>query len=108
MATLKSSKNLLKIVGQTKEYLKNRISEHKRDCNITKSDTPKTGLSKHHFETGHHFDFQSSAILDNHPNWQKRLFLEMCHITTNKPNVNLNKDTQNLNAIYCNIINNHL
>lgn len=95
-------------IGQTKQYLKNRISEHKRDCNISKSDNPKTGLSKHHFDSGHHFDFQATKVLDNQVNFQKRLFLEMCHISINKPNVNLNKDTQNLSNIYYNIINNHL
>lgn len=93
-------------IGQTKQYLKSRVSDHKRDCNLSNIENPKTGLAKHHFEEGHTFDFDEIRILDSETNWRKRLFLEMCHIHKTKHNVNLNTDTQNLNVIYHNIISN--
>jgi len=93
-------------IGQTKQYLKNRMADHKRDCNIIHVNNPKTGLAKHHFNEGHNFDFKNVKVLDQSANLQKRLFLEMSHIQKCKPNVNLNQDVQDLSIIYKNIINN--
>lgn len=91
-------------IGQTSQLLNKRLSQHKRDCNITFVDNPKTALAVHHFENGHVFDFNKTRILDMEPNTKKRLFLEMSHIQKNCNTINLNTDTQNLNKIYHNII----
>ncbi|CAD6234229.1 GSCOCG00012374001-RA-CDS, partial [Cotesia congregata] len=53
-----------KYVGQIKQYLKNRTNQHRLDCrpvNILKSE--QTALARHHFDTGHNFDFSSVSIL---------------------------------------------
>lgn len=89
-------------IGQTKQWLKSRLSGHKSNCkNIVNFN--KTALSMHHFEKGHNFDFENVKILDNNQNKEKRNFLEMLHIKTTPNTVNFRTDTQNLSKFYLNL-----
>lgn len=80
-------------VGQIRQYLKTRCSQHKQDCNYENRDNPKTGLAKHHFQEGHIFDFEAVSVINHKLIYQKRLFLEMSHIQRTT------RDVQDLNII---------
>ncbi|XP_057335116.1 uncharacterized protein LOC130673917 [Microplitis mediator] len=89
-----------KYVGQTKQYLRNRTNQHRLDCrpvNILKSE--QTALARHHFDTGHNFDFNSVSILDREDNYLKRSVSEMVFIYLNDT-VNLKTDLNNLSYLY--------
>lgn len=89
-----------KYVGQTKQWLKSRTNQHRLDCrpvNIIKSE--QTALARHHFNTGHNFDFSKISILDREDNYRKRCVSEMIHIYLNNT-VNLKTDTNNLSCLY--------
>lgn len=91
-------------IGTTKQYLSNRISNHKSSCsNITNN---KTALVEHCLETGHSFNFaiDNVEVLHRENNYQKRLFAEMVFIKKNNC-VNFRTDLDNLSAIYSSIIN---
>ncbi|CAG5085479.1 Protein of unknown function [Cotesia congregata] len=89
-----------KYVGQIKQYLKNRTNQHRLDCrpvNILKSE--QTALARHHFDTGHNFDFSSVSILDREDNYLKRSVSEMVFIYLNDT-VNLKTDLNKLSYLY--------
>ncbi|XP_057338456.1 uncharacterized protein LOC130676319 [Microplitis mediator] len=89
-----------KYVGQTKQYLRNRTNQHRLNCrpvNILKSE--QTALARHHFDTGHNFDFNSVSILDREDNYLKRSVSEMVFIYLNDT-VNLKTDLNNLSYLY--------
>ncbi|XP_044757531.1 uncharacterized protein LOC123315760 [Coccinella septempunctata] len=88
-------------VGQTKQYLKNRMKQHENDC---KSGNFSTGLSFHHRDTGHIFDFEEPEILSRENNLDKRIFKEMIFIKKTTDNVNVQSDTSTLNNIYINLV----
>ena len=92
-------------IGQTKQYLGNRLNQHKNDCkanNFAKRE--KTALAMHHFDTGHNFNFDNAIVLERESNWYKRNISEMIHINWHKT-VNMRSDTQGLSIIYSNILN---
>lgn len=91
-------------IGQTKQHLRKRVLEHKRDCNISNAHNPRTALALHHFSENHHFKFDEIRILDRETNYKKRLFLEMAQIQKTDRTVNLNTDVQSLSRIYYNLI----
>lgn len=92
-------------IGQTKQYLKNRLSQHKYDCRLTNLyNSDKTSLATHHFTTGHNFDFENVKIVDMETNHIKRNISEMLHIKINNT-VNKNTDTDGLSHIYVNLLN---
>lgn len=86
-----------KYVGQTTQWLKNRISLHKSDI---RKENQRCALAKHSIERKHEFDFDQVEILDKHANYNKRLILEMVHINKETDVVNKKSDTQNLSNIY--------
>lgn len=91
-------------VGQTKQYLERRIRQHKNDCrNDKRYDAEKTALSKHHFDLQHNFRFQDTTILDNEPNYSKRLISEMIQIHLHDT-INLRTDVRGLSTLYCNLL----
>ncbi|XP_046588309.1 uncharacterized protein LOC124293079 isoform X2 [Neodiprion lecontei] len=91
-------------VGQTKQYLKNRIYQHRNSCrNVKILDENKTALAAHYFDSGHGFDFDKAKILDLENNWLKRSVSEMVWIKLNDT-VNKRTDTQNLSAMYNEIL----
>lgn len=88
-------------IGQTTQWLKQRITQHKSDCKLRKN---TCATVEHHLKTGHQFDFINVKILEQESNYKNRLFLEMCHINKNKNSINSKLDTNNLSNIYCNIL----
>ena len=88
-------------VGSTSQWLKNRISLHKSDCNTNKL---RCALAGHALGNGHTFDFENVRVLDRESNYRNRLFLEMFHIKTTTDAVNFKKDVENLSNIYSFII----
>jgi hypothetical protein len=93
-------------IGETSRKLSTRINEHKRDNNNRLKQGNKTALIQHSNEANHTFDFDNPKILNTEKNWYKRRFLESSYIQFNKPHsVNFKQDTNNLNTLYCNIIN---
>lgn len=87
-------------VGQTKQYLKERIKQHKNYNN-----NQQTALRKHEIEKQHHFNYDNTKIITTEKHTQKRLLLEMIHIQKNiNKTVNNRNDIQGLSSIYHNII----
>ncbi|XP_062704716.1 uncharacterized protein LOC134287025 isoform X2 [Aedes albopictus] len=64
-------------VGQTGRMLKTRINEHQN--NIRKKES-KTGLTQHHLDEGHNFDFANTEILERIDNQASRTIAEAFHI----------------------------
>ncbi|XP_062714721.1 uncharacterized protein LOC134291234 [Aedes albopictus] len=64
-------------VGQTGRMLKTRINEHQN--NIRKKES-KTGLTQHHRDEGHNFDFSNTEILERIDNQASRTIAEAFHI----------------------------
>lgn len=86
-------------IGQTGQYLKNRINGHKYDKKN------KTALTNHEIECQHTFNFNDTKILATENHTRKREFLEMIYIQKNNNTINAKSDTQNLSKIYYNLIN---
>lgn len=84
-------------IGQTSQYLANRLNGHKFDKKNT------TALSKHQTENNHKFNFPDTKILGTEQNKQKREILEMIHIKKNPQSINNRADVKNLSIIYNNI-----
>lgn len=60
-------------VGNTKQHLKNRVRQHKYDCDQKqKGKKHKTALAMHHFEEQHYFDFNNVKIIEMEQNDFKR------------------------------------
>ncbi|XP_055686579.1 uncharacterized protein LOC129791934 [Lutzomyia longipalpis] len=100
-------------VGQTKQYLKMRIAQHKRSCRgpeVTgeqdgQEEDNKTALWKHWHTTGHMFKFDDVEILDTQRHYTRRLITEMLHIQENLPLlVNSRRDVERLSSVYTNLI----
>ncbi|XP_044751864.1 uncharacterized protein LOC123311820 [Coccinella septempunctata] len=83
-------------IGQTSQALAKRISLHKSDSTIRPD---RCALGQHIRNTGHNADFDNVMVLEQEDNYNKRLFLEMCHIQQNNT-MNTKSDTSNLSSIY--------
>jgi hypothetical protein len=93
-------------IGESSRQLDKRLYEHRNDYKNRLKPGNKTALIKHANDHGHTFDFDNSKILNFETNWYKRRFLESSQIQLHKPDaVNYKTDTQNLNTLYCGIIN---
>lgn len=87
-------------VGQTKQYLGERLKQHKKDAaNIQSDRENKTALTQHIKEEGHNFNFNNVKILDRERTYSKRLISEMIFIRKNN-SVNFREDTNNLSKCY--------
>jgi hypothetical protein len=89
-------------IGQTCQYLKNRISQHKTSI---KTKNQICALADHAITNSHSFRFEEAKILDTEPVLSKRLFKEMYHISRNKKSCNKRTDITYLSKIYHNLIN---
>ena len=87
-------------IGQTKNYIHNRINNHKNDI---KNGQQKTALATHAIQNLHKFKFDNTKILHIEQNYNKRLFIEMTEILKSKA-VNFNTDISNLSHTYFNLI----
>ena len=93
-------------VGQTKQYLQNRLKNHKRDLKCVYDPAiPKTALVDHFHELDHYPDFKSVSILGTQRNLSKRLTSEALHIYTENT-YNIKRDTDHITAVFSNIIEN--
>lgn len=86
-------------VGHTKQYLKERLRQHEYDCRgINVGKLESMALAKHHFDTGHIFDFQNFVVLDRKNNLRSRTLSEMMFINTNS-SVNFRSDVDGLSSV---------
>lgn len=92
-------------IGQTKQYLKNRVNEHKRSIRKVGQNN-NTALAKHALDLTHNFKFEEVQILDYEPNYRKRNIKEMIFIKKHKNSLNFRTDTENLSCIYNNLLTN--
>ncbi|XP_077276910.1 uncharacterized protein LOC143905375 [Temnothorax americanus] len=89
-------------IGQTKRHLETRIKEHRSD--VKKHFDNHSVVTKHRLSQNHDFDWQNPKILYKEKHFRKREISEMFFIKKSKHTVNLQKDTENLPAIYDRII----
>ena len=89
-------------IGQTKQYLKNRIKNHKQS--VRNSSTVVTALSNHAKENMHKFNFEEPEILCSEQHYKKRNIMEMIHISKRNNTINYRTDTEDLGAIYNNLL----
>jgi len=85
-------------IGQTSQYLKNRLYGHRYDRKN------KTALTNHVLEKKHTIDYENTKILRTENHTKKREFHEMIEIQKNKKSINAKSDTKNLSKIYFNLI----
>jgi len=90
-------------VGQTRRFLKTRISEHRNHIN---RNTTQYSVITDHRLLNHEFDWNCVEILDEEPILGKRLVSEMIHIKLQKNSINLENDTERLDHIYFPMIEN--
>src|SRR3978361_961310 len=83
-----------KYIGQTSQYLQERIKAHKY------AKTASTALTRHKTETDHNFNFQYTSILASEHNNFKRNILEMIHINLENNAINSKSEINNLSKIY--------
>ncbi|XP_058817473.1 uncharacterized protein LOC131680779 [Topomyia yanbarensis] len=85
-------------VGQTSQTLEKRLTQHKKSV-ITNTST--TGLTQHTNDSGHHFDFSRTKILERINNERNRLNAEVLHIKLReKTAVNLQRDAMGFSTTY--------
>lgn len=84
-------------VGQTSQWIKSRLALHKSD--ITKR-RDRCALANHVFKNNHVIDWDGVKILEVECNTNKRLILEMYHISRINNPINKKSDTQQLSNIY--------
>jgi len=89
-------------IGQTKRHVATRINEHKN--NIKNSTGNFSVVTDHRLNFNHDFDWHKPIILHKERNRKKREIAEMFFIKKFDNNINLQKDTENLNSIYDSII----
>lgn len=89
-------------IGQTKQYIQNRIRSHVNSIKGTSSES--TALKKHAKNEKHQFDLEHYKILCTETNYKARTYLEMIHIKKDINSVNDRADCQKLGSIYNNII----
>lgn len=89
-------------IGQTSQWLKQRITQHKSDCRVGKN---SCAVAEHFQKTGHQFNYDEVKILKQENNYKSRLFLEMYYIKKTEHSLNYKSDTNQLSNIYCNILN---
>jgi len=89
-------------IGQTKRHLETRVKEHRN--NIRNPSGNFSVVTNHRISLNHEFDWDKTCILHKERNRKKREIAEMCFIKKHNKNINLQKDTENLNIIYDRII----
>lgn len=93
----------LSYVGQTKQYLENRLQNHRRDLRVGNLSLPKTALVDHCLSQGHYPDFRNTKIIDSEQRYSKRLTLEALHIYT-EHTMNIKQDTDHISSVYSAIL----
>ena len=88
-------------VGQTTQWLRSRITQHRSDIKINKK---SCALAIHANTSLHKPNLEAVKILDVEPNYKTRLCLELLHINQQQHSMNFRTDMEGLNAIYSHII----
>jgi len=88
-------------IGQTKRHVGTRIKEH---FNNIKSTSKFSVVTNHRLSFNHDFEWDKPNILHRERNRKKREIAEMFLIKKFDNNINLQKDTKNLNPIYNKLI----
>jgi len=91
-------------VGQTGRQLRTRINEHR--CHIKRNTNTQSVITNHRLNFDHDFNWDDVKILDLEPFLHKRLISEMLFIRRQNNGLNLQTDTERLQEIYLNIVNN--
>jgi len=89
-------------IGQTKRHLETRIKEHKNNIKNPSGNFPV--VSNHRLLNNHDFEWKKPDILHKERNRKKMEIAEMFYIKNFSNNINLQKDTENLNVIYDKLI----
>jgi len=88
-------------IGETKQKLKNRISQHQYDINNNKE---STALATHVKNSKHKVNLENVEILETESNTNRRKMLEAIHISKNKNSINYKEDAKEINKFYNNIL----
>ncbi|KYM94743.1 hypothetical protein ALC62_14621, partial [Cyphomyrmex costatus] len=78
-------------VGQTGRQLKTRINEHR--SHIRHNTSNRSVITDHRLQYDHDFQWEDVKILDEEPNYRKRIISEMLNIKKQKNSLNLQTDT---------------
>jgi len=89
-------------VGQTKRLLKDRISEHRN--HINRNSNQSSVITNHRRHFNHEFDWNNVKVLDEETNYKKRLISEMIHIKKQKHGLNSQNDTELLDPLYHDLV----
>jgi len=90
-------------VGQTGRLLKTRVAEHRN--HIRRNSSNVSVITNHRMHCGHEFDWNGVEILDVERFYHKRLISEMLLIRCQDNGINLQTDTDCLDAGYTSIFN---
>jgi len=85
-------------VGQTKRTLNTRVNEHRN--HIRRNSTQLSVITDHRLQFKHEFDWDNVRVVDQEPNYHKRLISEMIFIKKQKHGLNAQTDTVLLDPIY--------
>lgn len=88
----------LSYIGTTKQYLKNRVANHKNDINAGRGD--KSALAHHCVFNKHRPGLEDVKILCTENNFKKRMILESLHIQASENVMNIKQDAENVHRIY--------
>jgi len=89
-------------VGQTKRLLKDRIGEHRN--HIKRNSNQISVITNHRINCEHEFDWNGVRVLDEETNYKKRLISEMIHIKNQKCGLNSQSDTELLDPLYHDLV----
>lgn len=85
-------------IGQTSQWVKNRIALHKSDIRKRQD---RCALTNHIMANQeHNIDMDNVEILATENNYDRRIFMEMVHINKSDNTINKKTDTNHLNIIY--------
>ncbi|XP_071578645.1 uncharacterized protein [Temnothorax nylanderi] len=96
------SENINYTLRQTKRHLCTRLKEHQKD--IKKPAGKHSVVSEHRISRGHDFDWGNPEIMHRERLMRKRELAEMFFIKKSDNTINMQKDTESLNALYEHII----
>uniref|UniRef100_A0A8D8LXS3 GIY-YIG domain-containing protein n=1 Tax=Cacopsylla melanoneura TaxID=428564 RepID=A0A8D8LXS3_9HEMI len=88
-------------IGESGQFLKKRMYQHKYDI---KNEKTSTALSAHAFENNHNFNFDEVKIIRKEDHYKKRKTLEAFFINQTKNSINFKTDVGNTVCIYQNLL----
>lgn len=92
-------------MGETSQYLKSRVSQHKSDI---RNGHHHTALATHALEKGHVFNFADAGIIGRESNNKKRKIAEVINIISNDNTVNFKTDILGMSKVYNTLIRENL